>query len=227
MVSIALVTGISIDLLLDQASTVEAVDTDLDADLVIAADPLSGGWRSASIDPAAIEDPRLSGVDAVVGVSADAGARSTASRTSVVALDDMAGRVDMFKHEHGVRHRCAARPPADHVWTTRPARTARSAPGQHGLGPDAGPRATRSASRSSASTSAPRVVNGLHLQRRRRRPASTCPAPDPGLRRGEPRDQRDAVQAQVDGSSRTTPRSSASEHGRLHRLGRRRSSTSS
>ena len=72
MVGVALVTAISVVFTSIQASAVETIEADLDADIVIAADPLSGGF--GAIDPetlAAIRD--LPEIASVVGVYGDLG----------------------------------------------------------------------------------------------------------------------------------------------------------
>ena len=72
MVGVALVTAISVVFTSIQASAVETIEANLDADIVIAADPLSGGF--GAIDPdtlAAIRD--LPDVASVVGVYGDLG----------------------------------------------------------------------------------------------------------------------------------------------------------
>jgi putative ABC transport system permease protein len=95
MVSIALVTGVSVIFASIQESTVKAVDTGLDAQLVVAADPLSGGI--GAIDPAAIAKMRqLSGVDAVASTYADV-VKVDGVEEFVGGTDDFASATEVFK----------------------------------------------------------------------------------------------------------------------------------
>ncbi len=72
MVGVALVTAISVVFTSIQASAVETIEADLDADIVIAADPLSGGF--GAIDPEALAAIRdLPEIASVVGVYGDLG----------------------------------------------------------------------------------------------------------------------------------------------------------
>ncbi len=72
MVGVALVTAISVVFTSIQASAVETIEADLDADIVIAADPLSGGF--GAIDPQALAAIRdLPEIASVVGVYGDLG----------------------------------------------------------------------------------------------------------------------------------------------------------
>jgi putative ABC transport system permease protein len=94
MVSIALVTGISVIFTSIKASTVEAVNTTVNADLVIAADPLSGGL--GAIDPASLEQIRgLSGVDSAVGIYGDLG-KVNGADTFLTGADDLPAAVTAF-----------------------------------------------------------------------------------------------------------------------------------
>jgi putative ABC transport system permease protein len=93
MVSIALVTGISVIFASIKASTVEAVNTSVNADLVIAGDPFAG---LGAIDPAAIEQIRqLSGVDSAVGVYGDLG-KVNGADTFLTGADDLPAAVTAF-----------------------------------------------------------------------------------------------------------------------------------
>jgi len=97
MVSIALVTGISIIFASIRESTVELVDTGLDADLVISSDPLSGGL--ASIDPTSLDAVRkISGVETVVGLSVEPG-QVNGQPDVLIAVDDVAAAIPMFRIE--------------------------------------------------------------------------------------------------------------------------------
>ncbi len=72
MVSVALVTAISVIFTSIQASAVQTIESELDADIVIAADPLTGGF--GSIDPDTLAAVRaLPEVASVVGVYGDLG----------------------------------------------------------------------------------------------------------------------------------------------------------
>jgi putative ABC transport system permease protein len=87
MVSVAIVTAISVVFASIKASTVDVIDAGFDADLVISADPLSGGL--AQIDPASLQSVRdLDGVEHVAGQSLDF-ARVNGAESFVAALDDM------------------------------------------------------------------------------------------------------------------------------------------
>jgi putative ABC transport system permease protein len=95
MVSVAIVTGISVVFASIKASTVDVIDAGFDADLVISADPLSGGL--AQIDPASLETVRgLAGVEHVAGQSLDF-ARVNGSDSFVGALDDLDAAVAMLR----------------------------------------------------------------------------------------------------------------------------------
>jgi putative ABC transport system permease protein len=95
MVSIALVTGISVVFASVRESTVKAIDTGVNAQLVVAADPFSGGI--GAIDPAAVRQIReLSDVDAVVAFYGDLG-RVNGSDEFVGAVDDIAAMGPMFE----------------------------------------------------------------------------------------------------------------------------------
>jgi putative ABC transport system permease protein len=95
MVSIALVTGISVVFASVRESTVKAVDTGLDAQLVVAADPLSGGI--GAIDPAAIVKMRqLPGVAAVAANYADV-AKIDGKDEFVGGSDDIASATQVFR----------------------------------------------------------------------------------------------------------------------------------
>jgi putative ABC transport system permease protein len=95
MVSIALVTGISVIFASIRESTVKAVDTGLDAQLVIAADPLSGGI--GAIDPAAIAQIRkLPGVATVAANYADV-AKVDGKAEFVAGVDDITAATEVFR----------------------------------------------------------------------------------------------------------------------------------
>ncbi len=95
MVSIALVTGISVVFASIRESTVKAVDTGVNAELVVAADPLSGGL--GAIDPAAVRQIReLAGVESVVALYGDLG-RIGGSDEFVGAVDDVPALAPMFE----------------------------------------------------------------------------------------------------------------------------------
>ncbi len=96
MVSIALVTGISVVFASIRASTVEAVDTGVDAELVVGATGFAG---VGAIDPAVIERVRgLSDVDSAVGAYGDL-ARVDGTDEFVGGVDDAPAAVAMFKME--------------------------------------------------------------------------------------------------------------------------------
>ncbi|MBX6749521.1 MAG: ABC transporter permease [Micromonosporaceae bacterium] len=95
MVSVAIITGISVVFASIKASTEDVIDAGFDADLIISADPLTGGL--AQIDPAALEAVRgLAGVEHVAGQSLDF-ARVNGSDTFVRAIDDMDAAVAMLR----------------------------------------------------------------------------------------------------------------------------------
>jgi len=95
MVSVAIVTGISVIFSSIQASTEKVIDAGFDADLVISADPLTGGF--AQIDPGAVQAVRdLAGVEYVVSQALDF-ARVNGSDTFVGAIDDMDAAVAMLR----------------------------------------------------------------------------------------------------------------------------------
>jgi putative ABC transport system permease protein len=97
MVSIALVTAISVIFSSVQASTVDAIDQGLDAELVIAADPLSGGL--GAIDPDTLQRVRdLSAVSAAAGIYADAG-QINGQQDFLSGVDDVGAAVTMFRLE--------------------------------------------------------------------------------------------------------------------------------
>jgi putative ABC transport system permease protein len=97
MVSIALVTAISVIFASVQASTVEAIDSGLDAELVIAADPLSGGL--GAIDPETLDKVRhLSGVTSTAGIYADGG-QIDGQRRALTGIDDVAAAIRIFRLE--------------------------------------------------------------------------------------------------------------------------------
>jgi putative ABC transport system permease protein len=103
MVSIAIVTGISVIFASIRESTVTAVDTTIDAELVVAAEGFAGGL--GSFDPAALDRIReLSGVDAAAGVYADlimlnneinfaTGADDLAAAQRMFAMEPVSGRL--------------------------------------------------------------------------------------------------------------------------------------
>jgi putative ABC transport system permease protein len=92
MVSIALVTGISVIFASISTSTKKAVDSGINADIVIAADPFAGGL--GAIDPAALDQIRVvSGVESALGFYADL--------VRVDGTDEFVGGVD--KPEVAVR----------------------------------------------------------------------------------------------------------------------------
>jgi putative ABC transport system permease protein len=95
MVSVAIVTGISVIFASIKASTVEVIDAGFDADLVISADPLTGGL--GQIDPASLEAVReLAGVESVAGQALDF-ARVNGSDSFVGAIDDLDAAISMLR----------------------------------------------------------------------------------------------------------------------------------
>ncbi len=95
MVSIALVTGISVVFASVRESTVKAIDTGVNAELVVAADPLSGGI--GAIDPAAVRQIRdLAGVESVVAIYGDLG-RVNGTDEFIGAVDDVPALAPMFE----------------------------------------------------------------------------------------------------------------------------------
>jgi putative ABC transport system permease protein len=97
MVSVAIVTGVSVIFASIKASTVEVIDAGFDADLVISADPLSGGL--AQIDPGSLQTVRgLDGVDLVAAQSADF-ARVNGEDTFVASIDDIEAAIAMLRLE--------------------------------------------------------------------------------------------------------------------------------
>ncbi len=97
MVAIAIVTGISVVMESLQASTKEAVDTGINAELAIGAEALAGGV--GSIDPASLQRIRdLPGVASAVGFSVDL-VKVDGSDEFVGGLDDPAAAVPMFELE--------------------------------------------------------------------------------------------------------------------------------
>jgi putative ABC transport system permease protein len=97
MVSIALVTAISVIFASIEASTVDAIDTGLDAQLVIAADPLSGSV--GAVDPDTLARVRgLSGVTSTAGIYADGG-QVDGRRDALTGIDDVSAAVKIFRLE--------------------------------------------------------------------------------------------------------------------------------
>jgi putative ABC transport system permease protein len=95
MVSVAIVTGISVIFASIKASTVDVIDAGFDADLVISADPISGGL--AQIAPDSLETIRgLAEVEYVTGQSLDF-ARVNGQDTFVASLDDVDAAVAMLR----------------------------------------------------------------------------------------------------------------------------------
>jgi putative ABC transport system permease protein len=94
MVSIALITGISVIFASVRASTVEAVSTGINAELVVAGEALSGGL--SFIDPAAVVKIRsLNGVSATVATYADL-AKIDGRDQFVGGVDDLTAAISMF-----------------------------------------------------------------------------------------------------------------------------------
>lgn len=95
MVSVAIVTGVSLIFASIRASTVDAIDAGFDADLVVAADPISGGL--AQIDPASVAAIReIPGVDQVFGQSLDL-AKVNGTDSAVAAIDDIDAAATMLR----------------------------------------------------------------------------------------------------------------------------------
>jgi putative ABC transport system permease protein len=95
MVSVAIVTGVSVIFASVKASTVEVIDAGFDADLVISADPLTGGL--AQIDPGSVEQVRgLDGVDLVAAQSIDF-AKVNGEDSFVAAIDDIDAATSMLR----------------------------------------------------------------------------------------------------------------------------------
>lgn len=95
MVSIALVTAVSVVFSSIQRSTVKAADSGLDAQVVIAADPLSGGI--GAIDPAAIAQMRrIPGVAAVAATYADI-VKINGIEVFVGGTDDVASAAEIIR----------------------------------------------------------------------------------------------------------------------------------
>lgn len=104
MVSVAIVTGISLIFASIRASTVDAIDAGFDADLIVAADPLTGGL--AQIDPASVVAIReIPGVDQVFGQSLDF-AKVNGTDAAVGAIDDIdaAATLARLKVTQGTLH---------------------------------------------------------------------------------------------------------------------------
>lgn len=105
MVSIAIVTGISVVMGSLQRSTEVAVDEGINAELVAAADPLSGGL--ATVDPATVDRIRqLPNVESVVGFSVDllkvdgtdefaTGIDDVAAARTIFAMETISGSLDL------------------------------------------------------------------------------------------------------------------------------------
>jgi putative ABC transport system permease protein len=96
MVSVAIVTAISVIFASIQASTVKNIDAGFDADLVVSADPLSGGL--AQIDPGSLTAIRgISGVEQVFAQSIDLAKVDGVAGVPVAALDDYDAATTMLR----------------------------------------------------------------------------------------------------------------------------------
>jgi putative ABC transport system permease protein len=96
MVGIAIITGISVIFASVRESTVEAVDTGVNAELVIAAEGF-GATGLPAFSPTTMQQIRgLSGVDSAIGLYADL-ARVNNTDQFVAAVDDLPAAVEMFE----------------------------------------------------------------------------------------------------------------------------------